>query len=101
MTTAVTAATTITSAEAAPTAANGVTTNSRRNHGVMTCGRRLRQRFHDARLEIRRRQHAATTLDLDIDVLPELDVASRVTLANARFGQFAVQPRVHRRREHT
>jgi hypothetical protein len=34
-------------------------------------------------------------------LLPELDVTSRIAFANARFGELAIQPRVHEGRQHT
>src|SRR5215831_4706390 len=60
---------------------------------------RLRQRGHDLRLEVRRRRYATTALDLAVDVLPELDIMSRVALTNARLRKLAVQPGVHDWRE--
>jgi hypothetical protein len=41
-----------------------------------------------------------SSLDFDVDVLPKLDVSSRITLPHARLRKFSIQPCVHRRREH-
>jgi hypothetical protein len=41
-----------------------------------------------------------SSLDFDVDVLPKLDVSSRITLPHARLRKFSIQPRVHSRRKH-
>jgi hypothetical protein len=41
-----------------------------------------------------------SSLDLNVDILPKLNVSSRVTLTHARLRKFSIQPRVHRRRKH-
>src|ERR1051325_10983952 len=69
-------------AAAAPTAAAGVITNSRWYQGVMRPG------FHDASLEVRRRVHAASSLDFPAEIFPELHVSGRHTFSHTRFRQF-------------
>ena len=39
-------------------------------------------------------------IDLDIDILPKFHVSSCITLPHTRLRKFAIQPRVHRRRQH-
>jgi hypothetical protein len=41
-----------------------------------------------------------SSLDFDVDVLPKLDVSSRITLPHASLRKFSIQPRVQCRREH-